>query len=302
MPTQTEFEQRISRISELVEKLEHAADPASRSNAQELLQILMDMYGAGFTRVLELLEQRGEDGRTAIEQFGHDPLIRSLLLLHGLHPVDLKTRVLEGLEKARPYLKSHKGNVELVDVDDAGAVRLRLEGSCHGCPSSSMTLKMAIEDAIREAAPDVTTIEVVGQPAPVVPGGLPVLTVGSNGAAHEAAPAEEMGWEEIPELVDLKPGGMRLFPVGDRELLCSRLGDVFYAYGDRCPACGERLVEAVFRETAIHCAGCGQSYDVVHAGRGIARPELHLEPVPLLMDKGRARVALPLVRIESGSV
>ena len=84
----------------------------------------------------------------------------SLLVLHGLHPRDTETRVVEALDKVRPYLGSHAGGVELLGVDPEGVVRLRLEGSCDGCPSSTMTVKLAIERAIEEAAPDVTAVEV----------------------------------------------------------------------------------------------------------------------------------------------
>lgn len=96
-----------------------------------------------------------------------DVVVSSLLLLYGLHPLDLKTRVDQALERVRPFLRSHKGNVELVDVSQ-GVVRLRMEGSCNGCPSSAMTLKLAIEEAIYAAAPDVAAIEVEGvvQPPP----------------------------------------------------------------------------------------------------------------------------------------
>ena len=68
----------------------------------------------------------------------------------------------QALEKVRPYLFSHGGNVELLEVTDEGAVSLRLEGSCHGCPSSQITLKYSIEEAIYAAAPDVTAIHVQG--------------------------------------------------------------------------------------------------------------------------------------------
>ena len=85
----------------------------------------------------------------------------SLLLLHGLHPLDLEARVRQALEQVRPYLRTHGGDVELLGVDD-GVVRLRMQGSCHGCPSSAVTLKHTIEEAIYDAAPDVAAIEVEG--------------------------------------------------------------------------------------------------------------------------------------------
>ena len=82
-----------------------------------------------------------------------------LLLLHGLHPLGMEDRVLQALEQVRPALKTHHGGVELIGVFD-GVVRLRLVGSCHGCPSSSVTMKQTIEEAILARAPDVAGVEV----------------------------------------------------------------------------------------------------------------------------------------------
>jgi Fe-S cluster biogenesis protein NfuA len=89
-------------------------------------------------------------------------MVASMLLLHGLHPDDLETRVLRGIEKVRPYLQSHGGDVELAGVRD-GVVRLILRGTCGSCPSSSLTLKNAVEDALFEAAPDI--VEIVAENA-----------------------------------------------------------------------------------------------------------------------------------------
>ncbi|HEV3398985.1 MAG TPA: NifU family protein, partial [Actinomycetes bacterium] len=80
--------------------------------------------------------------------------------LHDLHPKDTETRVVEALDQVRPYLGSHAGGVELLGIDPGGVVHLRLEGSCDGCPSSVQTVKLAIERAIEEAAPEVTAVEV----------------------------------------------------------------------------------------------------------------------------------------------
>ena len=65
---------------------------------------------------------RREDGQSIIDELGQDELVGSLLLLHGLHPLSLEARILQALEKIRPYLGSHGGNVELVSVDEDGGV------------------------------------------------------------------------------------------------------------------------------------------------------------------------------------
>ena len=86
--------------------------------------------------------------------------------MHGLHPVPLHERVTGALDEVRPYLLTHGGGVELLGIDD-GVVRLRLEGTCNGCPSSALTLKSAVEEAITRAAPDVERIEAEGVAEPV---------------------------------------------------------------------------------------------------------------------------------------
>jgi Fe-S cluster biogenesis protein NfuA len=102
-------------------------------------------------------------------------------LLYGLHPLHLETRVSQALDQVRPYLHRHKGDVVLMGVID-GVVHLRMQGSCHGCPSSAMTLKNAIEEAIYAAAPDVAAIEVEGVvDAPVHPSHLlPIVSLDSR--------------------------------------------------------------------------------------------------------------------------
>ena len=113
-----------------------------------------------------------EDGLPGlVERLAGDELVASLLLLHGLHPADLDSRVAAALERVRPFLQSHGGDVELVRLVD-GVVHLRLQGSCHGCPSSAATLTSRIEQAIYEAAPDVASIEVVEAAEPAPAGGF----------------------------------------------------------------------------------------------------------------------------------
>jgi Fe-S cluster biogenesis protein NfuA len=130
----------------------------ARAAATEAVAAVVDLYGEGLRRLLAL-----EDGLAA--RAAADPAIAELLLVHGLHPMPLAARVEAALDEVRPYLRSHGGGVELVGIA-AGVVHLRLEGTCNGCPSSSATLRSAVEDAIQRAAPDVQRIEADGVAAP----------------------------------------------------------------------------------------------------------------------------------------
>jgi Fe-S cluster biogenesis protein NfuA len=143
-----------SRIEELLGRLRAAGDPGTADTAEEVVRLVVELYGAGLERTVELA------GPEVLERLVEDELVASLLVLHGLHPKDTQTRVVEALDQVRPYLGSHAGGVELLGIDPEGVVHLRLEGSCDGCPSSTLTVKMAIERAIEEAAPEVAGVEV----------------------------------------------------------------------------------------------------------------------------------------------
>lgn len=295
MPASNEVQSQLKSIEALVHQIEKASDPALTATARELVQLLMELHGAGLERMLEIVNQTTTSGPSVIEALGRDELVRSLLLLYGLHPDSLETRVMQALEKTRPYLKSHGGNVNLVGVDVAGAVTLRLEGNCHGCPSSSATLKLAVEEAIYAAAPDVTAIKVEGSIQEESPAlaFVPLSQLGGNG--HESkTERDSVGWEDVFGLDAIPSGTLRTEEVGGRDMLFCRLEETLYAYNNACPGCGQPLRGARLEGTVLACPICRQHYDVVRAGRGVDLDSLHLEPVPLLRENGRVRVALPL--------
>jgi Fe-S cluster biogenesis protein NfuA len=160
-PGRGEFRVQTERVQKLAAKLKNAGDPEIRAAALDLVQSVIELHGAALDRMMESLS-RTPEGKEALDKALADDLVASMLLLHGLHPDDIQTRVLRGIEKVRPYLQSHGGDVELAGVRD-GIVRLVLHGSCGSCPSSLLTLKSAVEEALFEAAPDI--VEIVAENA-----------------------------------------------------------------------------------------------------------------------------------------
>jgi Fe-S cluster biogenesis protein NfuA/nitrite reductase/ring-hydroxylating ferredoxin subunit len=283
----------MEKIEGLVRKVESLTDPEARASAIGLLRALMEFHGAALDRLMELVAESGESGYAIFDRFAADEQISGLLLLYGLHPLPLETRVMQALDKVRPYLDSHGGNVELLEVNE-GVVRLRLQGSCTSCPSSSMTLKLAIEEAVYAAAPDVVSIEAEGvaQLAPAT-GFVQIGKTKPNGNGNGNENGKANVWRDVAELDSLARSSVALLDVGGRSILFCRLGESFYAYGDHCPGCGELLQGAQLELTNLVCPNCREQYDVIRAGRGLDRPSLQLEPFPLLFEQGRARVALP---------
>jgi Fe-S cluster biogenesis protein NfuA len=188
-----EHRRQAERIEALIQEVATFSDPHARATTEELVRALLDMYGEGLASILELTVQNAASGHALIETFANDDLVGSLLLLHGLHPLDIETRITRALVEARPYLKSHGGNVELVKVEE-GIAYLRLEGSCHSCPSSTITLKLAIEEAIYQAAPDLDGLKVEGvtEPPPRLVG-IPITFVPPKRNKEKSRPAAQDG-------------------------------------------------------------------------------------------------------------
>jgi Fe-S cluster biogenesis protein NfuA len=158
----SQFQRQLARMEELIHALDETADSPICRRARELVQIVLQMHGNALERLLDLIHDDPLTGQQLIDRLADDPLISNLLVLHGLHPLDLETRVRRALDSVKPRLGLHGGDVDLLGVTQESVVKLRLEGNCHGCPSSRITLKSSIEEAIYAAAPDVTALEVEG--------------------------------------------------------------------------------------------------------------------------------------------
>jgi Fe-S cluster biogenesis protein NfuA/nitrite reductase/ring-hydroxylating ferredoxin subunit len=275
------LQERAARMETLLGEIESLQDPNARTKAAELVQVLLELYGEGLARMMEVVAE-GEERERIFEALAGDELVSHLLLLHGLHPLDVETRVIRALEEVRPYLQSHGGNVELLGIA-GGVARVRMQGSCDGCPSSAVTLKLAIEEAVQKAAPDLEGIEAEGvtepQPAPTLVAG-PTLR-------RKKKRQEENGasWTVVGGLPQLSGGGLLVKEISGEPVLFLKLEDDFYAYRHLCPECGGSLEEASLKGAELTCSGCGHRYDVRRAGRCLDNPQLHLEPVPLLVSE-----------------
>jgi Fe-S cluster biogenesis protein NfuA/nitrite reductase/ring-hydroxylating ferredoxin subunit len=286
-----EARERVAKLEGLLEDVEAIPDPGGRERATAVVAALVELYGAGLERIVAEVAARDEDGGLAAA-LSADELVSHLLLLHDLHPVPLEARVRGALEEVRPYLESHGGDVELLGIDGA-AVRLRMEGSCSGCPSSSVTLKLAIEDAIHKAAPEVEEIEADGAQHAPASELLAIEIVGAGAQQRNGDGPPRPAWTAVEGVGALPRGGRELRDVDGEPVLFLRLTQALYAYRPRCPSCGASLADAPLHDALLACTGCGERYDVRRAGRPVDDADLSLEPVPLLHDSDDGvRVAL----------
>jgi Fe-S cluster biogenesis protein NfuA/nitrite reductase/ring-hydroxylating ferredoxin subunit len=272
----------------------------AHERAEELVRIMADLYGSGIERILDILYDMGRLDSDILAALAADKLVSSLLLVHGLHPYDITTRVENALESVRPYLGSHGGDVELLEVTDEGVVRLRLLGSCDGCPSSSVTLTLAVEGAVEAAAPEVTAIEVEPAAQPASAG--PVISIDSLRARIEEPPAGQgAAWRAVTELSQLPSGTVAHHVLADTPILACRVGSDLYAFQDYCPRCERALAGATVArrlggaadDAVLVCPTCRGHYDVRRAGAGLDDDGVHLNPLPLLQTGGVVSVAVP---------
>ncbi|MET0450328.1 MAG: NifU family protein [Mycobacterium sp.] len=274
-----------------------------RERTEQLAGELTDLYGAALERMVSIAAASAPE---LISRFAADELVASLLLVHDLHPHGVERRIEDALESVRPYLGSHGGDVTLLDVTDDGdgmTARLQFAGSCKSCPSSAVTLEFAVEDAVRSAAPEITSIHVVAAEAPDATSSSGLISVESLMSRIRQGDTPSAGWHRLPDLEDLGPGEVGGFLVAGVPILACRIGDELFAYHDRCGSCQESMAGAALHrplgartgEVVLRCPRCHAHFDAIHAGVGVdghRDSSAHLDPIPLLVRDGVVSVAV----------
>jgi Fe-S cluster biogenesis protein NfuA/nitrite reductase/ring-hydroxylating ferredoxin subunit len=267
------------RVRRLLEQIEALPYPAAKELIHECTEALLAFYGRGLNRILQIIDQAGPDGYKVYRDLLNDDVINGLLLIHDLHPMGLEARLLAALDKVRPYLQSHGGNVELVSLQNDIA-KLRLQGTCRGCASSSITLELAIRHAIEQACPDLAHFEVEG-----------VVETDGSRQVSPFTPRTATDWIVIEDAPRLAEGEWMPVRAGEMRLVICRLNETFYAYRNRCPTCNMPFDTGRLDTSFLSCAS-GHRYDVVHAGGCLEIPGVHLDPLPLLVQESVVKVAL----------
>ena len=267
-----EPEQLIARVQELTGRLEDLDDPACRSLAEELTSAVVQMYGAGLERIVELADAGTRD------EMSKDSLVAGLLMIHDLYPVPIEERVVQALDTVRPYMESHGGNVELLGIED-GIAKLRLEGSCKSCRASSSTLELAVRQALEEAAPDLLGMDVEGvleEEEEVTGIALPMANGAPSWHTLDIAPPELLTGTDVE--------GMSLF--------VANVDGTLLAYCNSCASCGGDLTGGALDAGSLACPSCGRTYFLPGAGRSMDDDHLQLQPIPLLREAEGIKVAL----------
>jgi Fe-S cluster biogenesis protein NfuA/nitrite reductase/ring-hydroxylating ferredoxin subunit len=264
-------------IQQLLEDIDSLPDQNVKRITQECVQEILSFYGHGLERILKIISNGNSSAAKDIyNNLIEDTFVSGLLLIHELHPLDLRTRLHLALEKVRPYIDGHGGSVEIVSLEN-GIAKIKLSGSCKTCPSSSSTLELGIRQSIEEICPDLLGLEVEGIT------GLPVNA--------ESSEQSLKGWTTINGVRNLSSGTMRFLESSGIPLIVCRVNGQLYAYKNLCPAC-ERPFNSGQLEENILCCQLGHRYDVRHAGICTDDPDIHLDPIPLLEKDDIVTIAL----------
>lgn len=161
MSGDSEFRERAQEIGRLVGGLDEIADAKARTAARELVQLVMELHGAGLEKMMEVIFEQGTVGGEIIEKLGRDRMVSCLLSLHGLHPDDLETRVARALDELGTRLRKQEVDVRLLAVEQ-GRVSVSAKTSARACGSTAATVRASIEEAVYEAAPETGELTIEG--------------------------------------------------------------------------------------------------------------------------------------------
>ncbi len=246
----------------------------AREKALAMKTAIEEFHKSALTQVIQILKADPR-GKELLFEMVDQPDIYALLSMHGLIRPDLGSRVRKVIENVRPYMQSHGGDVELLEVT-SDTVRLRLAGACNGCSMSAVTLRNGVEEALRENVPEITQIEVVpNEPTPAL------ISVES------IVNAQQKGWITGPHAEALEDGKPLRMEGENGGILLIRMGNQIQAFRNACAHMGLPLEGGMVDKEAgtITCPWHGFRFDC-RTGECLTAPHAQLESVPLRIEEG----------------
>lgn len=299
-------EAMVARLNALVEELECYPDSEVREKALDLVQIIVQLYGEALRRIVETIHSSPLKDQV-LPRLSADDVVRAMLAIHGLLPVELRERVASALGEFRSILVSQGADAELISVED-GVARLRLMRSGKGAPSIAV-LKSQIEEWLMEAAPDLAGVEIEGLAEQIEATAKAALYLKSQIAPHrgdepQAAKLFQIKrpqpdkssvagvWVPVIRTSGVQEGQFRAISFDEHALLVCRINGEFYGFRNSCADGGGPLDDALLEGPMLTCACHGYGYDLRRNGACVERPDLRLESLPLIVEDEKVKVAL----------
>ncbi len=279
-----EFEHLLEWLGTGLERMEGIEDERTREEVLALLEGIDVLHRQALGRLLKLFTNLGGSG--LVERVSQDPVVRTLLDMYDLPEADERTQVEHALESVYPYFKSHGGKLEVLGVE-AGRVRVRLSGSCEGCPGTAATLKRVIEEALREGFAGFKEL-VAEEPPPPAP--QKPIQLGRK-------PLRRPRWVSVGPLEELEAGEVRALRPEGTSVLLVRLDGEVYACRNGCPP-GSALTLHLGRleGSTLVCPWHGCRYDVRTGKRQDEEGELAV--LPVAVRDGEIKIAVGVEEVE----
>jgi nitrite reductase/ring-hydroxylating ferredoxin subunit/Fe-S cluster biogenesis protein NfuA len=273
----SEFQHLLEWLGTGLERMEEIQDEKTREEVFAFLEGIDVLHRQGLGRILDLIGGLG--GQQAVERISQDPIVRTLLEMYDLPEADERSQVELALEPVYPYFQSHGGKLNLLGVEN-GRVRVRLSGSCEGCPGTATTLQRVVEEALREGFPGFKEL-VAEEPSPAPKN---IVQLGRR-------PMRRPRWAPAGKLKDLEPGALQPWRLEGVPLLLTLLEGEVYAYRDGCPP-GSALTLQLGRVegTTLVCPWHGCRYDLRTGRREDAEGKLSV--LPVAVQDGEVKIAL----------
>jgi len=267
MDTTNDLQSIASQIDEILEKVKELPED-SLELVGKLKELIEEFHRIPLVKIVRHLKSDPK-GKELLLEIVKDPDIYALFLKHGIVRPDLKTQVAKVIELVKPYVHSHGGDVELVDVKD-NTVFVRMKGACQGCSQVSVTLKEGILEAVQQVVPQIKEIKLVhDQPVEAF---IDLDTKGS--------------WLKLCPIDELEEGEVKFVNSEGVRILLANIEGTVYAYRDSCAHQGLSMEggEVTTRATIV-CPWHAFEYDL-RSGECITSPHLQLEPFPTKIEEG----------------
>jgi nitrite reductase/ring-hydroxylating ferredoxin subunit/Fe-S cluster biogenesis protein NfuA len=262
--------ERVDQAINEVQKL----DGSARVKAMALKQAIEDFHKLGITKIVQRLKADAH-GKELLFELVDDPAVYALFAMHGIVRADVMTRAVRVLEMVRPYMRSHGGDVELVEVRGDTAY-VKLHGSCNGCSMSAVTLREGVEEALTTHIPEIHKVEVMpNDPGPAIL----LMDIPVNG--------QDTGWLKGPRVEEVEDGRPYRMDADELSIVIINLDNKFHAYRNECAHMGLPLDGGMLdaESSVLTCPWHGFRFDAT-TGECLTAPQAQLEAFPLRIDNG----------------
>jgi len=283
-----DIDQLAEQVDRLTDELLRLEDESAREVGIRLKEAVERLHREALVRIVRRMKQ-DETTLAVLRELAQDPAVRAILMLHEILKPPISARVQLALDEVRPYIHSHGGDVELVEVRGE-TVRLRLVGACQGCPGSQATLRNGVEQALRRHVPELAAIEL----AEDQPSDGTLISADSIGIAslkRLPIPAHDPadGWRLALPLDALSTGAVVRAEVDGVDLILAQVEGKLVCYRNACAHMAMPLHEGDVDGGVLTCPWHGFAY-LLESGECLTAPEVQLDPVAVRVRAGLVEV------------